>query len=172
MANYFVFNNDHIFVCSPQHCCQSHTKRNVSQVFRMLEFPQDKLTLLLSDWYRLTLCGYHEWCRLDNLYLQWQVYSLWHNCLFFKENSFVVRLKFAFWMRLWVQSRLLFSPKAASWPFNDQWSHHIETNQLICSANQLTASYMIGTLVVKRLNTWDGSRNASVCIYFENFGDE
>ena len=29
--------------------------------------------------------------------------------------------------------------------------HHIETSQLICSANQLTGFYMMGTLVVKRL---------------------
>ena len=36
-------------------------------------------------------------------------------------------------------------------PFNDQCSHHIETSQLICSANQQTGFYMMGTLVVKRL---------------------
>ena len=36
-------------------------------------------------------------------------------------------------------------------PFNDQCSHHVETSQLICSANQLTGFYMRGTLVVKRL---------------------
>ena len=35
--------------------------------------------------------------------------------------------------------------------FNDQFSHHIETNQSICSVNQLTGFYMMGTLVVKRL---------------------
>ena len=34
---------------------------------------------------------------------------------------------------------------------NDQFSHHIETIQLICGANQLTDFYMIGTLVVKWL---------------------
>ena len=33
--------------------------------------------------------------------------------------------------------------------FNDQCSHHIETSQLICRANQLTGFYMMGTLVVK-----------------------
>ena len=37
--------------------------------------------------------------------------------------------------------------------FNDQSSHHIETSQLICSANQLTGFYMMGTLVVKRSNS-------------------
>ena len=36
-------------------------------------------------------------------------------------------------------------------PFKDQCSHHIETSQLICSANQLTSFYMMGILVVKRL---------------------
>ena len=36
-------------------------------------------------------------------------------------------------------------------PFNDQCSHHIETSQLICSANQLTGFCMIGALVFKRL---------------------
>ena len=35
--------------------------------------------------------------------------------------------------------------------FNDQCSHHIETSQLICRANQLTGFYMMGTLVVKGL---------------------
>ena len=29
--------------------------------------------------------------------------------------------------------------------------HHIETSQLICSANQLTGFYVMKTLVVKRL---------------------
>ena len=33
--------------------------------------------------------------------------------------------------------------------FNDQCSHHIETSQLICSANQLIGFYMMGTLAVK-----------------------
>ena len=37
-------------------------------------------------------------------------------------------------------------------PFNDQCSHHIETSQLICSANQLTGFYMMGALVYKVLN--------------------
>ena len=36
-------------------------------------------------------------------------------------------------------------------PFNDQCSCHIETNQLIYRANQLTGFYMMGTLIVKRL---------------------
>ena len=36
-------------------------------------------------------------------------------------------------------------------PFNDQCSHHIETSQLICSADQLTGCYIMGTLVVKGL---------------------
>ena len=36
-------------------------------------------------------------------------------------------------------------------PFNDPCSNHVETSQLICSANQLTGFYMIGTLVVKGL---------------------
>ena len=36
-------------------------------------------------------------------------------------------------------------------PFNDQCSHHIETSQMICSANQLVGFYMIETLIVKGL---------------------
>ena len=39
-----------------------------------------------------------------------------------------------------------------SQPFNAQKSHHIETSQMICSGNQLTVFYMMGTLVVKSLN--------------------
>ena len=38
--------------------------------------------------------------------------------------------------------------------------HHIETSQLICSANQLTDFYVMGTLVVKRLR-----RRVIWCIY-------
>ena len=34
---------------------------------------------------------------------------------------------------------------------NGQCSHHIETSQLICPANQLTGFYMMGTLAVKEL---------------------
>ena len=34
---------------------------------------------------------------------------------------------------------------------NDQCSHHIETSQLICTANQQADFYMMGTLVVKGL---------------------
>ena len=30
-----------------------------------------------------------------------------------------------------------------SLPFNNQYSHHIETSQLICSANQLTDTYFL-----------------------------
>ena len=36
-------------------------------------------------------------------------------------------------------------------PFNDQCPSHIETGQLLCSANQLTGFYMSGTLVLKGL---------------------
>ena len=36
--------------------------------------------------------------------------------------------------------------------FNDQYSNHIETSQLICRANHLTGFYMMGTLVAKGLN--------------------
>ena len=36
-------------------------------------------------------------------------------------------------------------------PFNNQCSHHVETSQLICRANQLIDFYMVGALVVKRL---------------------
>ena len=36
-----------------------------------------------------------------------------------------------------------------SQPFNNQCSHHIETSPLICSTNQLTGFYIMGTLVVK-----------------------
>ena len=34
---------------------------------------------------------------------------------------------------------------------NDQCPSHVETSQLICSANQMTGSYMRGTLAVKGL---------------------
>ena len=36
-------------------------------------------------------------------------------------------------------------------PSNGQCTHHIETSQLICSANELTGFYRIGSLVVKGL---------------------
>ena len=35
--------------------------------------------------------------------------------------------------------------------FNGQCFHHVETSQLICSANQVTGFYMMGTLSVKGL---------------------
>ena len=35
--------------------------------------------------------------------------------------------------------------------FNDRCPSHIETSQLICSANQLTGFYVRGTLLVKGL---------------------
>ena len=38
-----------------------------------------------------------------------------------------------------------------NWLFNDQCSRHIETSQLICSSNQLTGRYVMGTFVVKVL---------------------
>ena len=37
------------------------------------------------------------------------------------------------------------------WPIHDQSFHHIETSQLICSANQLIGFYMMGALVDNRL---------------------
>ena len=37
-------------------------------------------------------------------------------------------------------------------PFNNQCFHHIETNQLICTANQLTGFYMRATLPFNGLN--------------------
>ena len=40
---------------------------------------------------------------------------------------------------------------AQHYPFSDQCSHHIETSQLICRANQLTGFHMMGTLVAKGL---------------------
>ena len=50
-----------------------------------------------------------------------------------------------------------FESKSKTWKlFNDQCSHHIETSQLICSANQPTDFYMMGTLVVKRLTSISG----------------
>ena len=39
-------------------------------------------------------------------------------------------------------------------PFNDQWSPHIATSQLICRADQLTGFYMRVTLIVKGLKFW------------------
>ena len=44
-------------------------------------------------------------------------------------------------------------PKKALEPFNGQCSYHVETSQLICSANQMTGFYMMGTLVVKGLKS-------------------
>ena len=41
--------------------------------------------------------------------------------------------------------------KDSFWPFNDEFSHLIETSQLICRANQLTGFCMMGTLVVALL---------------------
>ena len=49
------------------------------------------------------------------------------------------------------------------WPFNDQCSHHLETSQLIFSANQLTGFYTMGKLVVKGLIvTNSGLRKSSL----------
>ena len=45
----------------------------------------------------------------------------------------------------------LVSLKNENEPFKDQCSHNIETSQLICTENKLTGFYMIGTLVLKRL---------------------
>ena len=36
--------------------------------------------------------------------------------------------------------------------FRDEGPYHIETSQLICSANQWTGSYMIGTAVIQECN--------------------
>ena len=43
----------------------------------------------------------------------------------------------------------------------DQYSHHIETSQLICSPNQLAGFYMMGTLVVKGLKALRNSQDTS-----------
>ena len=60
--------------------------------------------------------------------------ALWrYFCLFCLSKSFLFALS-----------------KKSHYPFNNQCSHHIETSQLICRANQLTGLYMMGTLVVKR----------------------
>ena len=37
-------------------------------------------------------------------------------------------------------------------PINDQCFYHIETERLICSANQLTGSYMGGSLFMNGIN--------------------
>ena len=37
-------------------------------------------------------------------------------------------------------------------PFNERYSHYVETSQLICSENQLIVFYMMGTVFVKGLN--------------------
>ena len=37
--------------------------------------------------------------------------------------------------------------------FQDRGLYHIKTRPLICSANKCTGFYMIGTLVIKRINT-------------------
>ena len=49
-------------------------------------------------------------------------------------------------------SSVIYKPEKKTQPFNGQCSHHIETIQLICRANQLTSFYMMGTLAVKKLN--------------------
>ena len=56
------------------------------------------------------------------------------------------------WLRFIFIHSSLFIQKL--YPFNDQCSHHTETSQLICRANQLTGFYMIGTLVVKGLKNY------------------
>ena len=48
----------------------------------------------------------------------------------------------------------------------DQCSHHIETSQLICSANQLTGFYMMGTLVDKWLSSEKSHREMNIGKYF------
>ena len=51
-------------------------------------------------------------------------------------------------------------------PFNDQCSHHRETSQLICSANQLSGFYMMGTLVVKKLKRSENQKS----YFFRGYG--
>ena len=47
-------------------------------------------------------------------------------------------------------------PESCLKPFSNQSSHHIETSQLTCKANELTGCYMMGKLAVKwlRLLSW------------------
>ena len=52
---------------------------------------------------------------------------------------------------IWVEAIIYLLYDLHDCTFNDQCSHHKETSQLICSANQLTGFYMMETLVVKRL---------------------
>ena len=47
-----------------------------------------------------------------------------------------------------------------SGPFNGQCPSHIETSQLICSANQLTDFYVRGTLTVKGLISFFANNNS------------
>ena len=42
--------------------------------------------------------------------------------------------------------------------FHDRGPYHIETSSLICSVNQSTGFYMIGTSVIKELSSWDVTR--------------
>ena len=46
------------------------------------------------------------------------------------------------------------------WLFQDkEGPYHIETSQLICSANQWTGFYMIATSIIKELNSDDQLRS-------------
>ena len=51
------------------------------------------------------------------------------------------------------QKKQFFEWEVLVLPFSDQRFHHTETSQLICSANQLTGFYMMGTLVVTGLSS-------------------
>ena len=46
---------------------------------------------------------------------------------------------------------MIVNPLTTNVPIIDQCSHHIETSQLICTANQLTGYYMMGALMVNGL---------------------
>ena len=52
------------------------------------------------------------------------------------------------------------------WLFYDESPYHIETNLLICSVNQWTGFYMIGTSVTKELKN---EKSETVCGTFGGY---
>ena len=62
----------------------------------MLEFSQEMSKLLLSDWYRLTVRGYHEWFRLDNPFVQRQPCSFYNIIVYFAREMLCGSSKICF----------------------------------------------------------------------------
>ena len=84
------------------------------------------------------------------IYMAKEVEKIW-KCSCWEKGNFVMINDFKYGQS-WKISPSPLSLSIYS-TFNDQCSHHIETSKLICIANQLTGFYMMGTLVVKGLNS-------------------